>query len=545
MRSPFIRRFRNPAVLLGLILGLASISLLTLVKSSRGQVDGIPTAPPSPPPVPALPPESVSPGTSPQSDLNPDVSPQSDINLTDPSPTIETTFSSPPQTTEISFSQAYAAAFGPFYGDVISLGGASTELSQLSNRTKTNQALVYVDSTRQGLKLILVTGNPDGSADNGQANRRDHRYASNGPSVWSPSSTANAQLAQTDEFDDPSRDPNIFVTVVPEATPRKLRRTAKKFRRRVSNSSDVEFNSYLGPSQTLYQWIIQPLKEELEAKDVDTLIFVLDEGVRTIPIAALHDGTQFLVENYNVSVIPSFSLTDTRYRPIQGAKMLGFGITQSVEGLSPLPSVEVEIPTLTTSIWDGRPFLDQNATVDRLQELTQSKEFDIIHLATHAEFNRGQVSNSFIQLWDQRLRFGDLKRISTQARWNEDPTIELLVLSACQTALGSKDAELGFTGLALQTGVKSALGSLWFVSDDGTLALMSEFYSKLESAPIKSAALRNAQLAMINGETRIENGVLTLSDLSEVQLKGRQDADNIKLSHPYYWSPFTLVGNWN
>ncbi len=439
---------------------------------------------------------------------------------------------------ESQFVQDYAAISGPFFGEISTNADISSELGALSSATRTRQAVLHVLSTQQGLKLILVTANSSDAQ--AQVSHQDVLVASQNLST--AHQHAPRKLAQNEV----ETNSDVFVALSPDAKPEKLKATAKTFRNRVSSPIDLESKSYLESSQQLYQWIIKPLEERLAEKSIDTLIFILDEGLRTIPVAALHDGNQFLVERYNLAVAPSFSLTDTRYRPIQGAKMLGMGIAQSVEGLSELPSVEVEVPTLTNEIWSGEPYLNQLATVDRLETLTKEKKFNIIHLATHAEFNRGQVSNSFIQLWDRKLTFTDLRTISAESNWNQDPTIELLVLSACQTALGSKEAELGFTGLALQTGVKSVLGSLWFVSDDGTLALMSEFYTSLGSAPIKAAALRDAQMAMVNGQTKIENGVLKLSSGLEIKLKtGQQNADVIQLSHPYYWSPFTLVGNWN
>jgi CHAT domain-containing protein len=119
--------------------------------------------------------------------------------------------------------------------------------------------------------------------------------------------------------------------------------------------------------------------------------------------------------------------------------------------------------------------------------------------------------------------------------------VELMVLSACKTALGNEEAELGFAGLALQAGVKTALGSLWSVSDEGTLALMTNFYQALKQAPIKADALRQAQLAMIRGDVRMENGKLTGSGF-----RGNLNAESEKSTdfiHPYYWSAFTMIGS--
>lgn len=191
--------------------------------------------------------------------------------------------------------------------------------------------------------------------------------------------------------------------------------------------------------------------------------------------------------------------------------------------------------------------MDPEVTLTNLKKLTQQQQFDIIHLATHAEFKSGNIDRSYIQLWDGKLTLKDIREVARQSKWNETPTVELLVLSACQTALGDNDAELGFTGLAIQSGVKSALGSLWFVSDEGTLGLMTGFYQNLKTAPIKSAALRQAQMAMLKGQVRIsDEGQLVLADGTQIALPAIfAERGEIDFTHPYYWSAFTMVGNWN
>ncbi len=166
-----------------------------------------------------------------------------------------------------------------------------------------------------------------------------------------------------------------------------------------------------------------------------------------------------------------------------------------------------------------------------------------MHLATHGEFQPGRPENSFIQLGDQRLRLDELRTMS----WS-NPPLELLVLSACRTALGDEDAELGFAGLALQAGVKSALASLWYVSDVGTLALMTEFYRQLQTAPeatLKAEALRRSQLQLLRGEVKIQDDSLYLPGQAKGIALGPDlsGTDTVNLSHPFYWAAFTMSGN--
>ena len=181
-----------------------------------------------------------------------------------------------------------------------------------------------------------------------------------------------------------------------------------------------------------------------------------------------------------------------------------------------------------------------------MQAQRAAQSFGIIHLATHSEFQPGVPSNSYIQLWDTKLQLDQMR----QLKWN-DPPVNLLVLSACSTALGDEQAELGFAGLAVASGARSALASLWEVSDEGTLGLMVEFYQQLRSRGennrpiIKAQALRQAQLAMLRGQVRLENGALRVAGREDViSLPAPISArGNRLLSHPYYWAAFTMIGN--
>jgi CHAT domain-containing protein len=272
----------------------------------------------------------------------------------------------------------------------------------------------------------------------------------------------------------------------------------------------------------------------------------MDSGLRSIPLAALYNGKQFLIEKYSVSIIPSFSLTDTRYFPILNVPMLATGISKSTQGQVPLPAVAVEVSILTNNLWSGQNLLNEQSTVDNFQVLNRQQRFGIIHIATHAQFKPGTIKNSYIQFWNEKLRFDQVRQLSRTLGWQQEPKVELIVLSACKTALGDNQAELGFVGLALQTGIKTALGSLWYVSDEGSLALMTKFYEQLKTAPVKSEALRQAQLGMLKGQVRIERRKLRLDEEHLLPLPPElADLGNVNLSHPYYWSAFTMAGNWN
>jgi CHAT domain-containing protein len=259
--------------------------------------------------------------------------------------------------------------------------------------------------------------------------------------------------------------------------------------------------------------------------------------LRTLPFAALHDGQQFLVEKYGFSRIPAFKLTDTVYADLRNSQVLAMGASEFKDQNS-LPAVPLELAAIRKNQWQGKSFLNQDFTLTNLQSQRTSQPFRIIHLATHAEFQPGVSSNSYIQFWDTKLTLDRMKHLG----WN-DPIVELLVLSACRTALGDKDAELGFAGLAVQARVKSVVASLWNVSDQGTFALMAEFYRDLKTAPIKAEALRQAQISMLKGQARLQDGHLQSARGNITLPSLLAQLENEDLSHPYYWAAFTVVGN--
>lgn len=318
---------------------------------------------------------------------------------------------------------------------------------------------------------------------------------------------------------------------------------AKEFTNAIRIPKTLTGSDYKEPAQELYQWLIAPLQPELEANKIDTLVFSMDAGLRTLPLAALFDGKQFLVEKYSLGLIPSLSLTDTSYADVKDSEVLAMGASKFPEKYdqNPLPAVPLEISTIVGKIWPGSSFLNEGFTLANLKEKRNQPQYKIIHLATHGDFQPGGSQNSYIQFWDTKLRLNQLDKLNLSNK----PQVELLVLSACTTAVGDEQAELGFAGLAVHAGVKSALASLWYVSDAGTLGLMTEFYQQLRTAPIKAEALRQAQLAMLRGEVRLQNGYLVRSGNNQAlplpaELTARGDRN---LSHPYYWAAFTMIGS--
>jgi filamentous hemagglutinin family protein len=312
--------------------------------------------------------------------------------------------------------------------------------------------------------------------------------------------------------------------------------TARQFRAQLTNplELDLEPPPYLAASQRLYRWIIAPMLATLRDRGVDTLLLSPGEGLRLVPYGALHSGQGFLVEEFAIATTPSINLTDMRYSSIRDAPVLAMGASQ-FETLPPLPAVPLELRAIAGSL---PPLLDQNFTIAALQTQRRQTAAPILHLATHGEFNGTHPADSYIQFWgNERITLDRL----TDLQLN-DPPLELLVLSACRTAIGDQRNELGFAGLAIQAGVKSSLASLWSVSDAGTLAFMAEFYGQRTQTTTKAKALQATQQAVIRGQVTIAQGRLVTRGLATpIDLPGTRAA--INLSHPYYWAGFSLVGS--
>ena len=323
-----------------------------------------------------------------------------------------------------------------------------------------------------------------------------------------------------------------------------LLKVVREFSNQIRTPKSLSDTEYKITGKKLYDWLILPLQPELEKHQVKTLLFSMDTGLRTLPVAALYDGEKFLLEHYSLALIPSLSLTDTSYVNLKNSKVLAMGASKfSDPTQAPLPAVPVELSLIVQeNQWPGQSFLNEEFTIDNLTTQRKQKQFDIIHLATHGEFLAGGANRSYIQFWDQKLWLDELRQLRL-----DQPTVELLVLSSCTTAVGDEDAELGFAGLAIQAGVKSALASLWYVSDVGTLGLMSTFYDALLQSPIKAEALRQAQLAMLQGKVRLEDGKLVYQKktiTADVELPPEIAArGDVSLSHPFYWAGFTLIGS--
>lgn len=319
------------------------------------------------------------------------------------------------------------------------------------------------------------------------------------------------------------------------ATREQVLKNAQEFQAAITNIQRSP--PYLPLAQKLYKWLLEPLEKDLQAQKITNLSFLMDAGLRSLPIAALHDGQGFIVERYSVGLMPSLSLTDTRYADVRNQQVLAMGADRFPDQ-KPLPAASVELSLIVSQLWSGKSFLNENFTVEKLKQARALQTFGIVHFSTHANFQPGNINKSYIEFWYSKLLISQLQQLKLS-----QPPVELLVLSACRTALGNPEAELGFAGLAVLAGVKSAMGSLWSVNDESTMGLMTSFYEKLKETPIKAEALRQAQVAMLKGQVRLEKGRLVTASKSFPLPPELAQIGDKEFAHPYYWSGFTIVGN--
>lgn len=277
------------------------------------------------------------------------------------------------------------------------------------------------------------------------------------------------------------------------------------------------FNSDpLRPQQHLYNWLIRPAEPTLKQSSIKTLVFVLDGILRSVPVAALHDGKQYLVENYSLALTPGLQLLESQFKPNKHLRTLAAGLATARLGFSSLPAVEKEIKSIAQSV-PTHILFNQDFTRSRLQKQLEITTFPVVHLATHGQFS-SVPENTFILAWDGPINVNDFHQLLQSGNNSDRSPIELLILSACQTAAGDKYAALGLAGVAVRSGARSTLATLWSVQDQSTALLMTRFYSiLLEQKVTKAEALRQAQLSLLHSSV---------------------------FAHPYYWASFVLLGNW-
>jgi CHAT domain-containing protein len=279
-------------------------------------------------------------------------------------------------------------------------------------------------------------------------------------------------------------------------------------------------------SQQVYSWLIRPAEAQIANSGAKTLVFVLDGALQNIPMAALYDGKQYLIEKYAVALSPGLQLLDPQPLPQNRLRALTAGLSAAPinSPYPPLPSVKVEFSLIQQAGIKTNQLLDRSFTSKTLAKAIDASGYNIVHLATHGQFS-SEAKNTFILASDGPINVKQLDSLLRDARsgqnrkQNSPDGISLLVLSACETAVGDKRAALGLAGVAIRAGARSTLASLWQIDDEATALFIGEFYRELATGKItKAEALRRAQMSFLK---RYPN-----------------------YSRPSYWGAYVLIGNW-
>lgn len=314
--------------------------------------------------------------------------------------------------------------------------------------------------------------------------------------------------------------------VTSSATDSQISQAARQFRYDATNRRN---NKYLTSGKQIYDAVIAPMLPVLEKSDasgapIKTLVFVPDGDLRMVPMAALWDGEKFLVERFAIAISPGLTLM--RPEPLDRAgrqlQVLKAGVTvERTVGktvFAALPNVSNELDQIQ-KLYPGMVLKDQDFRSNRLETDLEQNAFRIVHIASHGQF-KADARDTFILTYDSTLSLDQLERLMLPSKFRDEP-IELLTLSACQTAAGDDGARaaLGMAGIAVKAGARSAMATLWFVSDEASSELVAEFYKQLQGNPMlsRSEALQRAQLHVLQID---------------------------RFRHPYYWAPFLMIGNW-
>jgi CHAT domain-containing protein/Tfp pilus assembly protein PilF len=305
----------------------------------------------------------------------------------------------------------------------------------------------------------------------------------------------------------------LHYQVVEDASADRVNATARTLR---VGLQDRGSGAFFAPSRQLYDWMIKPIEALLQQYDINTLVVAPDAALRLIPFSTLHSGQQFLIEQYAIATVPGISMTDASQVGLDETEVLLSGLSEAVQGFSALPNVSAELSDIREITQADGVLHNQRMTVDELTAAITAKGYPIVHMATHGVFG-GSAEDTFLLTYDGRLDMNRLADLIKIGRFRDQP-VELLTLSACQTALGDERAALGLAGVAVKAGVRSVIATLWFVDDEATSTTIRDFYRRLRQPGMRKAqALQQAQQALMA---------------------------QARFRHPAYWAPFLLIGSW-
>ena len=285
------------------------------------------------------------------------------------------------------------------------------------------------------------------------------------------------------------------------------------FKRLIKKRTTFQF---ITVAKHLYNLLVQPYEKFLVQKDIDTLVLIPDNFLHDIPLAALHNGTDFLINNFAVALSPGLTLTKNQQVDLKQSKLLACGISEGIRGFSSLHYVPFEIQSIE-AITNCRKIINNEFTYNKFADELLHHNYSFVHIASHG-FLAERHSDSYLLTWNNKISVKQLESLLKPNEFRGVP-IELLTLSACQSASSNSNTALGLAGIAYNSGVKSVIGTLWFINDQASSELITKFYNNLFSHKTisKAKALQNAQIELINTK---------------------------QYRHPYYWSSFLIIGNW-
>ena len=308
----------------------------------------------------------------------------------------------------------------------------------------------------------------------------------------------------------------------------------------LSRLENLNVDDPQSPSRQLYALLFGQIEPMIQKEKITTLLIAADRGLQAIPFAALHNGRQYFGDRYAFAITPSLALTDFGAKASTGGRMLALGASE-FEELAPLPLVPQELNKIATDEKKDK-FINQEFTQSAILEKAGSPEYSILHIATHAEFKPGGPDASQLHSGTGPL---SMKQLSSLREKRKGVPFELVVFSACRTALGDANAELGFSGLALQAGAKSAIGTLWYVDDVVTSAYFVLMYKYLQQGVPKAEAMQMTRQAFLRGMITLSgdkvlgpDGSPLLDDLTPAQQRRVVNG----VANPFFWAGIELMG---
>ncbi|HEV3271667.1 MAG TPA: CHAT domain-containing protein [Candidatus Methylacidiphilales bacterium] len=298
-----------------------------------------------------------------------------------------------------------------------------------------------------------------------------------------------------------------------QVTAAQLEETATAFRFNLEKRTTDE---YLEQATQLYDWLIKPLTPLIDNGKIDTLVFVPDGALRTIPMAALSDGDRFLVEKYAIATTPGLTLMEPKPLTARKNNLIINGLSDGVQGFPPLTYVPDEVKKLN-NLYGGPELMNAKFIQPNIDREFSTDTYSIVHIASHGHFD-SDARKTFVLTYDGKLSLDQLERMIRPSQMRDQP-VELLTLSACQTAAGDDRAALGLAGIAVKAGARSAFATLWFVNDEASSMLVGDFYANLHNIAgiSKAKALQKAQIKLLSDP---------------------------RYGHPCYWAPYLIIGNW-